>query len=155
MGCIPLCTWERREVVDRWHFFGPFVLRFWVRRHSQWRFMQMAVYGSSKNVVQRRALVFWAIAYPAQPNYRGDACTWQNATMGQRETSSRSWLAARQPLQVKFLAELLAVSCTVVLCVVRAIGTVLFATKVCTVHVGHCLPISCTSGWTRSSSSHS
>ena len=45
-----------------------------------------------------------------------------------------------------FLVELLAVSYTVVLCVVRAIGTVLFATKVCTVHVGHCSPVSCTSG---------
>ena len=44
------------------------------------------------------------------------------------------------------LVEVLAVSCTVVLCVVRAIGTVLFATKVCTVHVGHCSPASCTSG---------
>ena len=41
------------------------------------------------------------------------------------------------------LAELLAVSFTVVLCIVRAIGTVLFVTKVCTVHVGHCPPVSC------------
>ena len=27
ISCIPLYIWERREVVDRWCFFGPFVLR--------------------------------------------------------------------------------------------------------------------------------
>ena len=61
--------------------------------------------------------------------------------LGQRGTSYRSWLVARQPLQVKFLlVALLAASCIVVPSIVRAIGTVLFATKVCTVHVGHFLP---------------
>ena len=46
-------------------------------------------------------------------------------------------------LQVKFLlATLLAVSC-IVPCVVRVIGTVLFATKVCTVHRWSFPPVSC------------
>ena len=40
------------------------------------------------------------------------------------------------------LAALLAVSCTVVRCIVH-VGTVLFASKVCTVHAGHCPPVSC------------
>ena len=61
--------------------------------------------------------------------------------LGQSGTSYRSWLVARQPLQVKFLlVVLLAASCNVVPCVVRTIGTVLFATKVCTVRVGPFLP---------------
>ena len=53
MGCIPLCIWECREVVDRWHFFGPFILRFWAKRHLQWRFLQLSE-GFSAGAVLRK-----------------------------------------------------------------------------------------------------
>ena len=95
--------------------------------------------GLSNNVVPRRVIVVWAIAYPAQRNYWGDMCTRHNGTkLGQSGTSYRSWLASL--CRSSFLAVLLAVSCIVVPCVVRAIETVLLATMVCTVHVGHFLP---------------
>ena len=63
-------------------------------------------------------------------------------TRGQGGTASRSWPAARRPL-VKVFGRTLAVFCTVLRCVVHMIGTVLFSTKVYTVHVGHCPPVSC------------
>ena len=106
MGCISLCTWECRKVVGRWNFLAP----------SYFASGQDAICnadsckwpsGSSNTVVQRRVLVFWAIAYPAQWNYRDDVRTWHNGSRGDygsRGTSSRSWLAARQPLQVKFFS---------------------------------------------------
>ena len=57
---------------------------------------------------------------------------------------SKLWLTAHQPFAGQvILAALLAVPCTVVRCVVRTVGTVLFVIKVCTVHVGHCPPVSC------------
>ena len=52
------------------------------------------------------------------------------------------WVNAEH-FQTVILAALLAVPCTVVRCVVRTVGTVLFVIKVCTVHVGHCPPVSC------------
>ena len=56
--------------------FGPFILRFWARRHLQWRSCKWAsgssidTPGSSNNVVQHRVRVLWAVVYPAQRDYR-------------------------------------------------------------------------------------
>ena len=46
-------------------------------------------------------------------------------------------------LQVKVLPVRLAVFCTVIRCEVHMMMTVLFGTKVCTVHFGNCSPVSC------------
>ena len=47
------------------------------------------------------------------------------------------------PFTGQLVVVLLAMFCTVVRCIVCAIGTVLFGTKVCTVHVDHFPSVSC------------